>query len=63
MQDKCRKCYSKELFVEIQVKWRGLYCGECGECQKLITRQELQIAKYKGYKIIGGEGNDNSKPR
>ncbi len=33
---------------------RGLYCGKCGKWQKWITKQEVQIAKFKGYKILGG---------
>ena len=53
MQDKCNKCNSKKLFVEIQGNRRGLYCGECGKWQKWITKQELQIAKSKEYKILG----------
>ena len=62
MQEKCSKCGSKDLFVEIQGNRRGLFCGECGKWQKRITKQELQIAKFKGYKIIGGS-YDNSKSR
>jgi len=62
MQDKCSKCDSEELFVEIQGNRRGLYCGKCGKWQKWITKQELQIAKFKGYKILGGS-YDNSKSR
>ena len=53
MQEKCSKCDSEELFVEIQGNRRGLYCGKCGKWQKWITKQELQIAKFKGYKILG----------
>lgn len=49
----CNKCGSNKLFVEIQGQRRGLYCGECGKWQKWITKQELQIAKFKGIKIIG----------
>ena len=30
MIDKCLKCGSDKLFVEIQGPRRGLYCGECG---------------------------------
>lgn len=57
MQECCEKCCSKELFVEIKKQKngeeiRGLYCGECGKWQKWITKQELQVAKYKGLKII-----------
>ena len=52
MQTKCNKCNSNKLFVEIQGTRRGLYCGECGKWQKWITREELQIAKFKGFKII-----------
>ena len=55
MIDKCVKCGSKKLFVEIQKERRGLYCGECGIWQKWITKQELQIAKFKGIKIIKGD--------
>lgn len=48
MQDKCSKCDSEELFVEIQGNRRGLYCGKCGKWQKWITKQELQIlGKYE----------------
>ena len=54
MIDKCDKCGSNKLFVEIQGQRRGLYCGECGKWQKWITKQELQVAKFKGMKIIGG---------
>lgn len=53
MQEKCSKCNSEELFVEIQGNRRGLFCGKCGKWQKWITKQELQIAKFKGYKILG----------
>jgi len=52
MQEKCNKCNSKNLFVEIQGNRRGLYCGECGKWQKWITKQELWIAKFRGLKII-----------
>ncbi len=52
MKEKCNKCNSKELFVEIQDTRRGLYCGNCGKWQKWITKQELQVAKFKGYKVI-----------
>lgn len=52
MQEKCSKCNSEKLFVEIQGNRRGLFCGECGKWQKWITKQELQIAKFKGYKIL-----------
>ena len=31
---------------------KGLYCGEFGKWQKWITKQEMQIAKFKGIKII-----------
>lgn len=54
MQEKCSKCDSEKLFVEIQGDRRGLYCGKCGKWQKWITKQELQIAKFKGYIILGG---------
>lgn len=48
MQDKCSKCDSEKLFVEIQGNRRGLYCGKCGKWQKWITKQELQIlGKYE----------------
>lgn len=53
MQEKCNKCGSEKLFVEIQGQRRGLFCGECGKWQKWITKQELQVAKFKGYKILG----------
>lgn len=54
MIERCNKCNSEELFVEIQGNRRGLFCGKCGRWQKWITKQELQIAKFKSYKIIGG---------
>lgn len=48
MQEKCSKCDSEKLFVEIQGNRRGLYCGKCGKWQKWITKQELQIlGKYE----------------
>lgn len=52
MKNKCNKCGSDKLFVEIQGKRRGLYCGECGKWQKWITKEELQIAKFRGIKIL-----------
>ena len=52
MNSKCNKCESKDLFVEIQGNRRGLYCGNCGKWQKWIPKQELQIAKFRGLKII-----------
>lgn len=52
MLNKCDKCNSEKLFIEIQGTRRGLYCGNCGKWQKWITKQELQIAKFKGYKIL-----------
>ncbi len=52
MQEKCSKCNSTELFVEIQGSRRGLYCGQCGKWQKWITPQELQVAKFREYKIL-----------
>ena len=52
MQEKCNKCNSNNLFVEIQGSRRGLYCGQCGKRQKWITKQELQITKARGYKIL-----------
>ena len=51
---RCNKCNSENLFVEIQGNRKGLYCCECGKWQKWITKQELQIAKFKGYKILLG---------
>ena len=51
----CNKCRSDKLFVETQGNRRGLYCGNCGKWQKWITKQELQIAKFRGYKIINKE--------
>ncbi len=53
MKEKCDKCNSDQLFVEIQGTRKGLYCGNCGKWQKWITKQELQIAKFRGIKIIG----------
>ena len=35
MKDKCDKCNSSNLFVEIQGNRKGLYCGECGKWQNL----------------------------
>lgn len=58
MQEKCNKCESKNLFVEIKENRRGLFCGDCGKWQKWITKQELQVAKFKNYKIIGEEKNE-----
>lgn len=57
MQLKCNKCGAnkRSLFVEIQGNRRGLYCGECGKWQKWITKQELQIAKFEGIKIINNK--------
>ncbi len=60
MIEKC-KCGSKELFVEIQGQRRGLYCGKCGKWQKWITKQELQVAKFKGIRIIRGEEKDDRR--
>lgn len=54
MKNKCDKCNSTKLFVEIQGTRRGLYCGECEKWLKWITKQELQVAKFNGVKIIGG---------
>lgn len=58
MIDKCLKCGSDKLFVEIQGNRRGLYCGGCGRWQKWIKKEELQIAKFKGIKIIGGNPSE-----
>lgn len=55
MLSTCEKCESNKLFVEIQGTRRGLYCGECGTWQKWITKDELQIAKFREYKIIEKE--------
>lgn len=52
MKEKCNKCESNKLFIEIQGTRRGLFCGECGRWQKWITKQELQVAKFKNFKII-----------
>ena len=52
MNNKCGRCSSDKLFVEISGTRKGLYCGECGMWQKWITKQELQVCKFKGYKII-----------
>lgn len=52
MINTCDRCNSKNLFVEIKGTRKGLYCGECGKWLKWITKQELQIAKFKGLKII-----------
>lgn len=55
MQEKCNKCHSPNLFVEIQGTRKGLYCGECGKWQKWLNKQEIQVVKFKGYKILGGK--------
>lgn len=55
MQNKCNKCNSTDLFVEIQGSRRGLFCGNCGKWQKWITKQEMQIAKFRGYKFLSKE--------
>ena len=52
MQEKCNKCNSEKLFVEIIGTRKGLYCMDCGKWQKWITKPELQIAKARDYKII-----------
>lgn len=52
MQEKCNHCNSEKLFVEVKNNRRGLFCAECGKWQKWITKPELQIAKYRGYKIL-----------
>lgn len=52
MITKCNKCKSEKLFIEIQGQRRGLYCGECRKWQKWITKEELQIAKFRGIKIL-----------
>ena len=53
MIDKCKRCGSNDLFVEIKKSnIRGLYCGNCGLWLKWITKQELQVAKFKKYQII-----------
>jgi len=52
MQEKCSKCNSTNLFVEIQGSRRGLFCGDCGKWQKWITKQEMQVAKFRGLKIL-----------
>ena len=57
MLDKCNKCGSNKLFVEIQGQRRGLYCGECKKRKKWITKEELQIAKFNGLKIIENKEN------
>lgn len=51
MIEKC-KCGSNEIFIEIQGNTRGIYCVKCGKWLKWITKQELQIYKYKGVTII-----------
>ena len=52
MQEKCNKCGSTDLFIEIQGKRRGLYCGKCGKWQKWITKDEFQVAKFRNLRII-----------
>lgn len=46
MQEKCSKCDSEELFVEIQGNRRGLFCGECGKWQEKL-REELKSSEKK----------------
>lgn len=58
MQEKCNKCGSTDLFIEIQGKRRGLYCGKCGKWQKWITKDELQVAKFRNIKIIRSNKNE-----
>lgn len=55
MKNECNKCNSNNLFVEIIGTRRGLYCCQCGTWQKWITKQELQVCKIKGCKIIKKE--------
>lgn len=54
MIESCKNCSSEDLFVEIQGNGsrRGLYCGNCGKWLKWITKQELQVYKFKGIKIL-----------
>lgn len=54
MIEKCNKCDSTDIFIEIQGNGnrRGVYCGTCGKWQKWITKQELQVYKFKGIKVI-----------
>ena len=35
MQERCNKCNSGKLFVEIQGNRRGLFCSECGKPKPL----------------------------
>ena len=51
-EKKCNKCGGTDLFIEIEGNRRGLYCGKCGKWQKWITKDELQIAKFRNLKII-----------
>lgn len=51
MKNTCNKCGCSQLFVEIQGKRRGLYCTSCGQWQKWITKEELQVAKARGCRI------------
>lgn len=48
----CKFCSSTSLFVEIVGTRKGLYCSNCGKWLKWITKEELQIAKFRNYKII-----------
>ena len=52
LKNTCNKCGCSQLFVEIQGKRRGLYCTNCGQWQKWITKEELQVAKARGLLII-----------
>ena len=42
MQEKCSKCNSENLFVEIQGNRRGLFCSKCGN-----GKNGLQNKNYK----------------
>ena len=42
-----------ENSLKYPIKFAVLELKEKGKWQKWITKQELQIAKFKGYKILG----------
>lgn len=52
LKNACNKCGCSQLFIEIQGTRRGLYCSSCGQWQKWITKEELQVAKAKGLLIL-----------
>lgn len=61
MINKCDKCNSEKLFVEIQGTRKGLYCSKCGKWLKWINKDEFQVAKVKHYEIINKDKQYNFK--